>query len=57
MWKNLMIIAIICGVLQWVLFGANLIFDGFFDFIIFYQAILWSIWAIICFDMFKRNNY
>ena len=55
MWKKSMIIAIIVGVFQWILLGTNILINGHFNWIVFPQAVLWSLWAIICWVKFRQH--
>ena len=55
MWKKLMIIALVCGGIQWILLGVNIAINGHFNWVVFPQAILWSVWAIICLVKFRQH--
>jgi len=48
MWKSIMIIALICAGLQWFLFALCLHTQGRFSWVIFVQAIVWTLWGIYC---------
>lgn len=52
MWKGQIIIALIGGGAQWVLFGINILINGNFNLLVFSLAVLWSTWATICWMKF-----
>jgi hypothetical protein len=54
MWKGLMIIALACAITEWFLFGIDMSINGNFNWVVFPQAVLWGVWAIICLVKFNR---
>lgn len=52
-WKYLMTIALLVAALQWFLFILNLSF-GYFSWVIFPQAVLWSIWGIYSWSQMNK---
>lgn len=55
MWKFVMIVALVCAGIQWILFGIDIFINGHFNFVVFTQAILWTAWGIFCFLKHRKE--